>query len=117
MRDGEDAGQVDVDGTPPVRGGRVAERDHLHQAGVVHQQIQIPEALLHCGGRLSHGVRVGDIGRYDERRTAGLGDLGGDLLEPVAAPSQQCDRGAVGGEAGCDGGADPAGGAGDKGDA
>jgi hypothetical protein len=75
------------------------------------------DAVLHELRCLGDLVGVGHIGWYDERRTAGLRDLGGNLLQTVAAAGQQGDRGTVGGESSGDGGADPAGGAGDECDA
>ena len=78
------------------------------------QDVEAAEPVECVLDRLVGGFGLGDVGLHYDRVAAEAGNVARDLIQAVAAPGNQGDRGALAGEAprGC--GADTAAGTGDE---
>ena len=81
------------------------------KATLTHTSIG-PRASRGLGGGRLDLIRVGDVGRYRQRRAARPLDVTDRAGQAGLAPGQQGDLGAAGGEGQCGGPADPAAGPG-----
>src|SRR5438093_7016572 len=80
----EDARQVEVDHLAPARLGHLEQRPALDEvSGVVDQDVDAAEALLHVGHEAPHLLEPGDVGAEDRGRSPAGGDGPGRLFRAL----------------------------------
>ncbi len=95
MRQGEERRpEVGRDHRVEIRGRDLANRvaQRAGDAGGIDQHVDpLARPIEEAPERRRHGCFVGDVRRQDQRFPAGLGDLGGDLVQQLLAAPDQAD--------------------------
>lgn len=88
----QDAAQIDVDHVVPCVDVQVLQWGDRPDAGVVDQHVEAPESGDRRVDQADEVRTPPYVGRHADGAAAALPDLGGELLDAIAAPGAEDDR-------------------------